>query len=487
MVSSSDWPTSTQAAGVGLLADNDLGLEEVSGALGALTGGDTDFADLYFEHTTTEVWAIQEGKVTLGAFSIAQGVGARAVSGDQTAFAYSSDMSPRALRSTVGVTREMHASGADAGRRGGVKIIGAPPTHSLYPAGDPVEAMGAAEKIAMLQEIDRQARAMDPRIVQVTASMRATHTVVLVAATDGTLQADARPLIEINLDVLAEENGKRARGSAQCGGRYNVESIDGGRLTHMVGRATHIALVNLQARPAPAGVMSVVLGPGFPGVLLHEAIGHGLEGDAHRKRSSVFIDRLGSQIAAPAVTVIDDGTIPGARGSLNMDDEGSATQCNVLIEKGRFVGLMQDKTNSRLMNARTTGNARRMSYANLPMPRMTNTFLAAGEHDPEEIIASVKTGLYARSFGGGQVDITSGQFNFSATEAYLIEDGRITAPVQGATLIGLGHEALMHVSMIGDDLELDSGVCGKNGQSVPVCVGQPTVRIDEMIVGGATG
>ena len=252
-------------------------------------------------------------------------------------------------------------------------------------------------------------------------------------------------------------------------------------------RATHIALVNLHARPAPAGVMSVVLGPGFPGVLLHEAVGHGLEGDAHRKRSSVFIDRLGSQVAAPAVTVIDDGTISGARGSLNVDDEGSATQRNVLIEKGRFVGLMQDKTNSRLMNARTTGNARRMSYANLPMPRMTNTFLAAGEHDPEEIIASVRTGLYARSFGGGRVDITSGRFNFSATEAYLIEDGRITAPVQGATLIGLGHEALMHVSMVGHDLQLASGVYGKNGQSVPVCVGQPTVRIDEMIVGGASG
>jgi TldD protein len=471
-----------------LLQPNDLDPAALDAALGGLAGRGTDFADLFFETTTQEEWRLDEGKVTRGSFSIAQGVGARAVAGDQTAFAYSSDMKPRALLAVTEAVRSMQRFGQDAGGAGGgVAIRASESPNDLYAPVDPAEALDAVAKIRLLQRVDERARALDPRIVRVTATLHIIDSTILVCATDGTLAGDSRPFARLHVSVLAQAGDKRASGVAARGGRVAVTAIDDAAIDRAIARAARTALVNLDARPAPAGVMPVVLGPGFPGILLHEAIGHGLEGDAHRKRSSVFVDRFGDSIAAPGVTVIDDGSIGRHAGSLNIDDEGTPGQRNVLIEDGKLVGLMQDRMNARLMNAATTGNARRQSYAQLPLPRMTNTFLQGGDHDPAEILASVKNGIYAAEFGGGTVDITSGQFNFAAVQAYLIEDGKITAPIQGATLIGIGHEALKHVAMVGNDMALDDGeaVCGKDGQSVLVGVGQPTVLIDEMVVGGA--
>lgn len=478
-----------------LLTPNDLDTDLLARALEGMSDKGTDFADLYFEMTSQEEWRLEDGKVTRGTFSISQGVGARAVSGEQTAFAYSSDMRPRALATAAEAARTMQRFGNDAGggqggsgTGGGARIAlrGSPSPRDLYgPTAD--GDIAASAKIALLQRVDEQARAVDPRVVRVTALLHVIDSTVLVCASDGALAADTRPFVRLAISVLAQAGEKRASGMAARGGRMALAEIDDAAIARAIGRATRTALVNLDARPAPAGTMPVVLGPGFPGILLHEAIGHGLEGDAHRKRSSVFVDHMGASIAAPGVTVVDDGSSGRYAGSLNIDDEGTPGQRNVLIEDGKLVGLMQDRLNARLMNAAVTGNARRQSYAHLPLPRMTNTFLEAGQHDPREIIASVKQGIYAAEFGGGTVDITSGQFNFAAVQAYLIEDGRLTAPIQGATLIGIGHEALKQVSMVGSDLALDDGeaVCGKEGQSVLVGVGQPTVRIDAMVVGGA--
>jgi TldD protein len=466
-----------------LLHANDLDAGGLGAFLGTLVGGG-DFADLYFQASSSESWQLRDQKVTGGSFSVSQGVGARSVAGERTGFAYSGDMSPRSLAVAVEAasSTSRHGSG-----RTGIEIGKPGSSHALYSGIDPTATAEAAPKIKLLQDIDRLARAADPRIVRVSASLQMSHSIVLVAASDGALSGDLRPKVQLNLSVLAEQGVRRASGAASAGWRAGFDHFDEARIAAVAAQAVRIALVNLDARPAPAGVMTVVLGPGFPGVLLHEAVGHGLEGDAHRKRSSVFTGRMGTRIAAPGVTVIDDGTLPGRIGSLNSDDEGTPTGCTVLIEDGKLTGLMQDRLNARLMNDALTGNARRQSYAHLPMPRMTNTFLGAGEHDPADIVASVGRGIYAVGFGGGQVDITSGQFNFTATEAYLIEDGRVTAPIEGATLIGLGHEALHRISMIGNDLRLENGACGKNGQSVSVGVGQPTVRIEDMVVGGTGG
>ncbi|CAJ0801097.1 Metalloprotease TldD [Ralstonia psammae] len=444
-----------------------------------------NYADLYFQYTRNEAWSLEEGIVKSGSFSIDQGVGVRAVSGDRTAFAYSDDISLPALMQAAGATRTIGKAGA-----GRVKVASSlastPGSHSLYAPNDPLDSMTASEKVALLERIEKLARAKDPRVVQVMAGLAGEYDVMLVARSDGVIAADVRPLVRISVTVIAEQNGRREMGSSGGGGRYAYGYFTDELLRKYVDEAVSSALVNLEAKPAPAGTMTVVLGPGWPGVLLHEAIGHGLEGDFNRKGSSAFSGRMGERVAAKGVTVVDDGTLANRRGSLNLDDEGNPTQCNTLIEDGILTGYMQDTLNARLMKMPVTGNARRESYAALPMPRMTNTYMLGGDKDPQEIIASVKKGLYAVNFGGGQVDITNGKFVFSASEAYLIEDGKITTPVKGATLVGSGPESLKHVTMIGNDMRLDSGigVCGKEGQSVPVGVGQPTLRMENMTVGG---
>ncbi len=444
-----------------------------------------DYADLYFQYTRNEAWSLEEGIVKSGSFSIDQGVGVRAVSGDRTAFAYSDDISLPALMQAAGATRTIGKAGS-----GRVKVANSlatgPSGHSLYAPNDPLDSMTASEKVALLERIEKLARAKDPRVVQVMAGLAGEYDVMLVARSDGVIAADVRPLVRISVTVIAEQNGRREMGGSGGGGRYAYGYFTDDLLREYVDEAVSSALVNLEAKPAPAGTMTVVLGPGWPGVLLHEAIGHGLEGDFNRKGSSAFSGRMGERVAAKGVTVVDDGTLANRRGSLNLDDEGNPTQCNTLIEDGILTGYMQDTLNARLMKMPVTGNARRESYAALPMPRMTNTYMLGGDKDPQEIIASVKKGLYAVNFGGGQVDITNGKFVFSASEAYMIEDGKITYPVKGATLVGSGPESLKHVTMIGNDMRLDSGigVCGKEGQSVPVGVGQPTLRMENMTVGG---
>ncbi|SCU76090.1 putative peptidase [Cupriavidus necator] len=443
-----------------------------------------DYADLYFQYTRNEAWSLEEGIVKSGSFSIDQGVGVRAVSGDRTAFAYSDDISLAALSQAAAATRTIGRAG-----NGRVKVAGELATHAgrnLYTPNDPLDSMSAAEKVALLERVERMARAKDPRVVQVMAGLAGEYDVVLVARSDGVIAADVRPLVRVSVTVIAERDGRREVGSSGGGGRYAYGYFTDDLLQKYVDEAVSSALVNLDARPAPAGAMTVVLGPGWPGVLLHEAVGHGLEGDFNRKGSSAFAGRMGERVAAKGVTVVDDGTLANRRGSLNLDDEGNPTQCTTLIEDGILRGYMQDTLNARLMKMPVTGNARRESYAALPMPRMTNTYMLNGDRDPQEIIASVKRGLYAVNFGGGQVDITNGKFVFSASEAYMIEDGKITYPVKGATLVGNGPESLKDVTMIGNDMRLDSGVgvCGKEGQSVPVGVGQPTLRIENMTVGG---
>ncbi|GAA7755213.1 MAG: metalloprotease TldD [Burkholderiaceae bacterium] len=443
-----------------------------------------DYADLYFQHTRNEAWSLEEGIVKSGSFSIDQGVGVRAISGDKTAFAYSDDISLPALSQAAAATRTIGKSGG-----GRVKVAGSLASHTgrnLYAPNDPLDSMTATEKVALLEKIEKLARAKDPRVVQVMAGLAGEYDVVLVARSDGVIAADVRPLVRVSVTVIAEQNGRREIGSSGGGGRYAYGYFTDDLLRKYVDEAVSSALVNLEARPAPAGAMTVVLGPGWPGVLLHEAVGHGLEGDFNRKGSSAFAGRMGERVAAKGVTVVDDGTIANRRGSLNLDDEGNPTQCTTLIEDGILRGYIQDTLNARLMKMPVTGNARRESYAALPMPRMTNTYMLNGDRDPQEILASVKRGLYAVNFGGGQVDITNGKFVFSASEAYMIEDGKITYPVKGATLVGNGPESLKDVTMIGNDMRLDSGVgvCGKEGQSVPVGVGQPTLRIENMTVGG---
>ncbi|MDR2924407.1 MAG: metalloprotease TldD [Azoarcus sp.] len=471
-----------KAADRALLSPHGLGLEELEKALRKLMRRDLDYGDLYFQYARAEGWGLEEGIVKSGSFSIEEGVGVRAVSGEKTAFAYSDDISMDALLDAVRVTRAIGA----AGKKQTVKLSPRKPPVRLYRADDPLASLDDTAKVQLLERLEAFARAEDSRVTQVMAGLAGTWEVVLVARSDGHMAADVRPLVRVSLNVIMEENGRRKQGSAGGGGRFDYSEFTDDVLRGYAAAAVRQARVNLEAVPAPAGTMTVVLGPGWPGILLHEAIGHGLEGDFNRKGSSAFSGRIGEQVAARGVTVVDDGSLPNRRGSLSIDDEGNPSARTVLIEDGILAGYMQDMTNARLMNMKPTGNGRRESYACLPLPRMTNTFMLNGEHDPAEIIASVKKGLYAANFGGGQVDITSGKFVFSASEAYLIENGKITRPVKGAALIGNGPDVLTRVKLIGNDMALDPGIgsCGKDGQSVPVGVGQPTLRVDALTVGG---
>ena len=441
-----------------------------------------DYADLYFQYSRAESWSLEEGIVKSGSFNIDQGVGVRAVSGEKTAFAYSDDISLNALESAAQATRAIARQGGTQS----VPMLRQGSRREIYLPQDPIASLKDADKVALLERLEGYARALDPRVVQVMAGLAGEYEVVMVARSDGLMNADIRPLVRLSVTVIIESNGKREQGSAGGGGRFDYAHFDDEMLRRYAAQAVHQAVTNLDAAPAPAGNMTVVLGNGWPGILLHEAIGHGLEGDFNRKGSSAFSGRVGERVAAEGVTVVDDGTLASRRGSLQMDDEGNATQCTTLIENGILKGYLQDTLNARLMGVPVTGNARRESYAHIPMPRMTNTYMLNGNKDPKEIIASVKHGLYAVNFGGGQVDITNGKFVFSTAEAYMIEDGKITHPVKGATLIGNGPDVLTRISMIGNDMALDPGVgtCGKEGQSVPVGVGQPTVRIDGLTVGG---
>lgn len=469
-----------------ILAPAGLNEGDLEQVLHQLLSHEVDSADLYFQSSRHESWSLEDSIVKSGTHSIERGVGVRAVSGEKTGFAYSDEIVLPALTQAASTARAI----ARLGQEGQVQAWSRRGKQALYQPLDPIETLKAEGKVALLQALDAEARKQDPRVKQVMVSLAAAHDVVLVAGSDGTLAADVRPLVRLNVSVVVEHNGRREQGSAGGGGRVGYEMFfDQERGLGYAREAARQALVNLEARDAPAGTMTVVLGPGWPGILLHEAIGHGLEGDFNRKGSSAFSGRVGERVASELCTVVDDGTLANRRGSLNIDDEGTPTQCTVLIEKGVLKGYMQDKMNARLMGVAPTGNGRRESFAHLPMPRMTNTYMLAGQHNPEEIIASVRNGLYAVNFGGGQVDITSGKFVFSASEAYMIENGKVTYPVKGATLVGNGPDVLTRVSMVGNDLKLDAGVgtCGKEGQSVPVGVGQPTLRIDGLTVGGTGG
>ena len=479
-------PTIERLATAQQLLLTPFGLDEshLSKALGEITSYGVDDADLYFQYTRSEGWSLEEGIVKTGRFSIDQGVGVRAVSGEKTAFAYSDDISEASLLDAARTVRSISSSGRTGRAKTPSRKVAS--SRSLYAGVDPISTLDSATKVALLGKVEKLARSRDPRVAQVMAGLASEYDVVLVARADGTLAADVRPLVRLSVTVIAEQNGRREIGSGGGGGRFGLAYFDDEHIAEYVDQAVKAALTNLEARPAPAGEMTVVLGPGWPGILLHEAIGHGLEGDFNRKGSSAFSGRIGERVAAKGVTVLDDGTIADRRGSLNVDDEGNASQRNVLIEDGILKGYIQDSMNARLMKVKPTGNGRRESYAHVPMPRMTNTYMLGGDKDPKEIVASIKKGLYATNFGGGQVDITSGKFVFSASEAYWVENGKIQYPVKGATIVGNGPDALTRVTMIGDDMALDSGVgtCGKEGQSVPVGVGQPTLRIDGLTVGG---
>ena len=479
-------PTIERLATAKSLLLTPFGLDEshLTRARGEIKTHHVDEADLYFQYTRSEGWSLEEGIVKTGSFSIDQGVGVRAVSGEKTAFAYSDDISEAALLDAARTVRTI----GNASQKGRVQV--AKPkvaqSRSLYSGTDPISTLDSATKVALLGKVETLARAKDPRVSQVMAGLAMEYDVVLVARADGTLAADVRPLVRLSVTVIAEQKGRREMGSAGGGGRFGLAYFDDAQITQYVNEAVHAALTNLEARPAPAGEMTVVLGPGWPGILLHEAIGHGLEGDFNRKGSSAFSGRIGERVAAKGVTVLDDGTIAQRRGSLNVDDEGNTSGRNILIEDGILKGYIQDAMTARLMGVAPTGNGRRESYAHIPMPRMTNTYMLGGDKDPQEIVKSIKKGLYATNFGGGQVDITSGKFVFSASEADWVENGKILYPVKGATIVGSGPDCLKRVSMIGNDMRLDSGVgtCGKEGQSVPVGVGQPTLRIDGLTVGG---
>ncbi|MEI7515513.1 MAG: metalloprotease TldD [Betaproteobacteria bacterium] len=479
-------PTIERLATAKSLLLTPFGLDEshLARALAEIKMQRVDEADLYFQYTRSEGWSLEEGIVKTGSFSIDQGVGVRAVSGEKTAFAYSDDISEAALLDAARTVRTI--ASAAQNRRTSVPKPKVARSRSLYPDQDPISTLDSATKVALLGKVERLARAKDPRVAQVMAGLAMEYDVVLIARADGTLAADVRPLVRLSVTVIAEQKGRREMGSSGGGGRFGLAYFDDTQITEYVDQAVHAALTNLEARPAPAGEMTVVLGSGWPGILLHEAIGHGLEGDFNRKGSSAFSGRIGQRVAAKGVTVLDDGTIADRRGSLNVDDEGNTSGRNVLIEDGILKGYIQDAMNARLMGVAPTGNGRRESYAHVPMPRMTNTYMLGGDKDPQEIVKSIKKGLYATNFGGGQVDITSGKFVFSASEAYWVENGKILYPVKGATIVGSGPECLKRVSMIGNDMRLDSGVgtCGKDGQSVPVGVGQPTLRIDGLTVGG---
>lgn len=468
-----------------ILAPAGITETNINQTLSALFSTNVDAADIYFQARRHESWSLDDGIIKEGTFSLDEGVGIRAVSGDKTGFAYSDEITQPVMLEAAQTAKAI----AKAQQTRQIQIKGGQQEMRLYDAINPLQSISAKEKIDLLREIDALARSIDPRVKQVMANLIAVYDVVLIVDSNGELKSDVRPMVRIGVNVIVEQNERREQGSSGGGGRqsyqYLIETELYKKYTH---EAVRQALVNLDAIDAPAGSMNIVLGPGWPGVLLHEAIGHGLEGDFNRKKTSAFCGRLGEKVASENCTVVDDGTLAGRRGSLNIDDEGTPSQCTVLIENGILKGYMQDKMNARLMGVAPTGNGRRESYAYLPLPRMTNTYMTPGQHDPKAIIESVDSGLYAVNFGGGQVDITSGKFVFSASEAYLIEKGKITTPVKGATLIGNGPDVLTRVTMVGNDLALDEGVgiCGKEGQSVPVGVGQPTIRIDGITVGGTS-
>mgnify|MGYP003530185321 CR=1 FL=1 len=467
-----------------ILKPGGLDLDRLQTVLGGVMSSTIDAADVYFQLSREESWALEDGIVKDGSASIEQGVGVRALSGEKTGFAYSDEIVLPALQEASRAARAIARSGQELGTR---TLQATPSGHRLYLPADPLVSLADADKVAWLMRIDQETRKLDPRVMQVMASISAVHEVVLIAASDGTLAGDVRPLVRMNVSVIVEQNGRRETGYAGSGGRISLaELVADDRPLKLAREAVRQALVNLEAIAAPAGAMTVVLAPGWPGILLHEAIGHGLEGDFNRKGTSAFANRVGERVASAECTVVDDGTLSQRRGSLNVDDEGTPTRCTTLIENGVLKGYLQDKLNARLMGVAATGNGRRESFAHMTLPRMTNTYMLPGKHSAEEIVASVERGIYAANFGGGQVDITSGKFVFSASEAYLIENGRIGAPLKGATLIGNGPDVLTRVSMVGNDLKLDDGVgtCGKEGQSVPVGVGQPTLRIDGLTVGG---
>ncbi|MGE4657804.1 MAG: metalloprotease TldD [Gammaproteobacteria bacterium] len=466
-----------------LLAPAGLSLKHLDRALGALMSRRLDYGDLYFQSTRFETWTLENGIVKDGAHSVDQGVGVRAVCGEKTGFAYSDQLDEVALMDAVSAGRAI----AKASREGKVMVSRRALGQGLYSSANPLTSLEDGQKVAFLADIDKEVRAIDARIVEVIANISSAYEMIFVLGSDGTQGADVRPLFRLDVSVIMEQGGRREQGYSGAGGRGDFPLfISDGTATRVGREAVRQASVNLEAVPAPAGNMTVVLGSGWPGILLHEAIGHGLEGDFNRKGTSAFSGRIGERVATAHCTVVDDGTLQNRRGSLNIDDEGTPTRCNTLIECGVLRGYLHDKLNARLMNTKSTGNGRRESFAYPPMPRMTNTYMLPGELDPQEIIASVDKGLYAPNFGGGQVDITSGKFVFSTSEAYLIERGKITRPVKGAMLIGSGPEVLQQVSMVGSDFELDPGVgvCGKDGQSVPVGVGQPTIKVDSLTVGG---
>ncbi len=466
---------------------NPVGMEvaDIEKTLGKLMAHDIDAADLYFESSRAESWVLEDSIIREGSHSIDQGVGVRAISGEKTGFAYSDEIVLPALDSAAAAARAIARQGGNAT----VPAWNSNNALALYSPLMPMESISSQDKVAILNKIDRLCRKKDPRVKQVIAGLSASHSTVMVAASDGTFAADLRPLVRLNVNVIVEDGKRIEKGSAGGGGRFGYEYFqDDELLESYIDEAIEQALVNLEAVAAPAGSMTVVLGPGWPGILLHEAIGHGLEGDFNRKGTSAFAGRIGERVATESVTVVDDGTIPDRRGSLSIDDEGIASECTTLIENGILTNYMQDKMNAGLMGMKPTGNGRRESYAHLPMPRMTNTYMLGGEYPAEEIIASVEKGIYASQFGGGQVDITNGKFVFSASQAWMIENGKLAAPIKGATIIGNGPDVLTRVSMVGNDMALDSGVgmCGKDGQSVPVGVGQPTIKIDELTVGGTS-
>lgn len=466
-----------------LLAPTALADADLEHVLGTMLRPDVDYADLYFQSSRSESWVLEDGIVRSAGFDLERGVGARAIAGEKTGFAYSDELMLPALTAASDAASAI----AQAGRNGGLKAWNNTVPQARYADVDPIASLPAPDKVALLERADRAARAADPAVIEVIASLAGVQDTILVASSAGRLAGDVRPLVRVNVMVTVEKNGKRERGVAGGGGRFDYGRLTAGELIEDLAReAVRLALVKVEADPAPAGAMPVVLGPGWPGVLLHEAVGHGLEGDFNRKGSSIYSGRMGQQVAAKGVTIVDNGTLVDRRGSLSIDDEGTPTQSTTLIEDGVLTGYMQDSHNARLMGVAPTGNGRRESYAHLPMPRMTNTYMESGEHDPAEIIASVERGLYAVNFEGGQVDITSGNFTFATSEAYLIENGKVTRPLKGATLIGNGPAVMNSVSMIGNDMALDrgTGVCGKDGQSVPVGVGQPTLKLDSITVGG---
>ena len=473
-----------EAVSKAILEPSELQIEQLGGFLDGLQGKNVDAGDLYFQTSQQESWVVDDGILREGSFNIEKGVGIRAMSEEKTGFAYCDDLRSNAITQAVGNARAIVKQGQSGTSE--IKLASRPAT-ALYTSYNPVDGRSAEEKVELLKKLDAYTRSLDERIEQVIISLSGGIDHILVAATDNTLASDIRPLVRLNVTVLMHQAGRREQGSAGCGGRHAYDVFfDTDRAYELAREAVRQAAVNLESVATPAGTMPVVLGPGWPGVLLHEAVGHGLEGDFNRKGTSAFSNKLGQQVASPLCTVVDDGTLVDRRGSLTVDDEGVPAQCTTLIENGVLKGYMQDKMNARLMGTHSTSNGRRESFAHLPMPRMTNTYMLPGESDPEEIIGSVDKGLYAVNFGGGQVDITSGRFVFSLSEAYLIEKGKITVPVKGATLIGSGPEVMGKISMLGNDLELDQGVgvCGKEGQSVPVGVGQPSLKIDEITVGG---